>query len=156
MAGRPSIYGICRDLTGLLDYSGSLRIKAIRTIKNRRKRKLPILKYFPYVKRVPLTGSHDILKSEELLLHFTDEATGGECPMVVILHRRYACCVLCLHPLPLTAVLGSTVVLFVMTFAQMSSTSKKSSSTLAPNPSSDSLPSLPPARGNFVDAGGGQ
>lgn len=83
MAGRPSIYGLCRDLTGLLDYSGSLRIKAIRTIKNRRKRKLPILKYFPYVKRVPLTGSHDILKSEELLLHFTDEATGSECPMVV-------------------------------------------------------------------------
>lgn len=69
-----------------------------------------------------------------------------------------ALCMLCalLAPLPLTAVLGSTVVLFVMTFAQMSSTSKKSSSTLAPNPSSDSLPSLPPARGNFVDAGGGQ
>lgn len=98
LAGRPSIYGLCRDLTGLLDYSGSLRIKAIRTIKNRRKRKLPILKYFPYVRRVPFTGSHNILKSEELLPHFIDEATGGECPMVVILYRRCACCMLCLHP----------------------------------------------------------
>lgn len=56
MADCLSLYGLRRDLTELPDYSESLKIKAIKAIKTRRKRKLPFLKYFPYVRRVPLTG----------------------------------------------------------------------------------------------------
>lgn len=75
------------------------------------------------MRRVSLTGLHSILKSEALLPHFADEATGGECRrgyfMQSTVHAMGFACT------PLTAVLGSTVALLVTTFAQMSSVSKE-------------------------------